>query len=58
MNKQGRLFDPAKKAWVERLWRRIPAQERQKIVALLATMGQMAMRPEVDTAREEVPDES
>ena len=58
MSKQGRLFDPAKDAWVERLWRNIPAEERRKIVALLATMGKMAMRPEVDGAREGGKDES
>ena len=59
MSEQRLLFDPHRSIWVERLWQRIDAQTRGKLISILVQMARSSLtcgpRP---PAEEERSDES
>ncbi len=62
MSKQRLLFEPQRSHWVDRLRRLLPPQNREEIIATLAEMARIALKPiqqhRTQHEKKEVGDES
>ena len=58
MDPQLNLFEKATLPWVERLWERVGAEQREAVLAVLAQMGARRLERSSSTPTKETVDES
>ncbi len=58
MGEQRLLFQPRRKAWVNRLWRQVSVEKRREVISILAEMARRSLTPRSRKDRKEGSDES